>query len=106
MKYRVRLTARAERDVDEALAWLCEQGAGSAARRWHQRILAAVGKLERQPERCPLAAESEDLGIELRELIFGRRQGVYRVLFIIERRTVCILHIRHSARDVLRPDEL
>ena len=98
MKYRVRLTAKAERDVDEVLAWLCRQGAASAAYRWHQRLLAAVDTLERQPERCPFAAEAEELGVELRELLFGRRNAVYRILFIVEQHTVYILHIRHSAR--------
>jgi plasmid stabilization system protein ParE len=106
MKRRVRLSARAERDIDETLAWLCRQGADSAASRWHERLLAAVATLEREPERCPIAPESEELGIELRELLFGRRQGIYRILFIIEQRTVTVVHIRHAARDALRPDDL
>ncbi len=106
MKYRAQLSAKAERDVDDVLAWLCQQGAIAAARRWYEGLLAAVGSLERQPERCPLAPEAEELGIELRELLFGRRRGVYRILFIVEQRTVNILHIRPSARDVLRPDDL
>ncbi len=106
MKYRVLLSARAERDVDEALAWLCQQGAVAAARRWHERLLAAIGTLQRQPQRFPLAPEAEELGIGLRELLFGRRQGAHRILFLVEQRTVHILHIRHSARDMLRPGDL
>ncbi len=77
MKYRVRLTARAERDVDGILDWLCTQGVVSAAHGWHQRLLAAVDTLERHPERCLFAAEAEELGVELRELLFGRRKPVY-----------------------------
>jgi len=106
MKRRVRLSGRAERDIDETLSWLCRQGAVSAANRWHERLLTAVATLEREPERCPIALESEELGIELRELLFGRRQGVYRILFVIEQRAVTVVHIRHAARDALRPDDL
>lgn len=106
MKFRVELSARAERDVDGALAWLVRQGAVSAASRWHERLLAAVATLEREPQRCPVAPEAEEIGIELRELLFGRRQGVYRILFVIEQRTVSVVHIRHAARDVLRPEDL
>jgi len=105
-KYRVRLSAKADRDVDETLAWLRQQGAAAAASRWYERLLAAVGTLERHPQRCPLAPEAEELGIELRELLFGRRRGVHRILFIVEQRTVYVLHIRNSARDVLRPSDL
>ena len=70
----------------------------SAAARWHRRLLAAVGTLKREPQRCPIAPEAEEIGIELRELLFGKRRGVYRIFFIIAQRTVDILHIRHSAQ--------
>ncbi len=82
------------------------QGAVSAASHWHERLLAAVATLAREPQRCPIAPEAEELEIELRELLFGRRRGVYRILFIIEQRTVIVVPIRHSARDALRPEDL
>jgi plasmid stabilization system protein ParE len=106
MKYRVQLSARAEQDVDDVLAWLCQQGARSVARRWYEQLLTAVGTLQHEPRRCPLAPEAEDLALDLRERLFGRRQGVYRILFVVEKRTVHVLHIRHSARDMLGPDDL
>ena len=106
MKYRVQLSERAEQDIDEVLAWLCRRGAEIAASRWHERLLAAVATLERESRRCPIAPKAEEFGIELHELLFGRRQGVYRVLFIIEQRTVTVVHIHQGARDVLRPEDL
>lgn len=57
-----------------------------------------ISTLEMHPKRCPVAPESADLGLEIRELLFGKRQGVYRILFRIERRTVLILRIWHAAR--------
>ena len=92
--------------MDESLAWLCQQGSVAAARHWHERLLAAIGTLQRQPQRFPLAPEAEELGIALREMLFGRGRGVRRILFIVEERTVHILHIRPSARDVLTPGDL
>jgi hypothetical protein len=34
--------------------------------------------------RLTAKAESEDLGVEIRELLFGKRRGVYRILFRID----------------------
>jgi hypothetical protein len=52
------------------------------------------------------ALESQDLGIEIRELLFGKRRGRYRLLFQIRGRTVDILRIWHSARDTVARDDL
>jgi len=48
----------------------------------------AIAALADMPERCPVADESEQLGITLRQLLYGRRRGVYRLLFSIEGETV------------------
>ena len=61
---------------------------------------------ETHPDRCRIAAESEDLGVEIRELLFGRRHGVYRILFLLEGSTVHILRIWHAARDRVSPEDL
>ena len=51
------------------------------------------------PERCPVAEdESDQLGITLRQLLYGRRRGVYRILFSIEGETVTLHYVRHSAQ--------
>jgi plasmid stabilization system protein ParE len=80
MKYQVRLSARAERDVDQVLRWFHGQRATVAGGRWYANLMAKIETLEKQPERCRLADESTDLEIELRELLFGRRRGTYRIL--------------------------
>jgi plasmid stabilization system protein ParE len=61
--------------------------------------MARIDTLEAHPDKCSLAAEAEELGIELRELLVGRRHGAYRILFVISAQTVNILHVRHGARD-------
>jgi plasmid stabilization system protein ParE len=105
MAYRVLVTARAQGDIAEAVAFLMQRSA-QAASRWHAAVLEAVKTLEDQPERCPRAEEADVLGIDLREHLFGKRRGVYRILFTIDGNTVNVLHIRHAARDWLAPGDL
>ena len=106
MKYQVRLTAKAEQDVASVLQWLQEQSAEAAGGRWFAQLMARVATLETHPDRCGLAAESADLGLEVRQLVFGRRRGRHRLLFQIQDRTVFILRVWHSARDAVSRDDL
>jgi plasmid stabilization system protein ParE len=106
VKYRVRLTAKAEADVDGVLRWFQEQQATVAGGRWFSRLMAKIDTLETHPERCGIADESEDLGVEIHELLFGKRHGVYRILFQIEGQTVQILRVWHGARDRVSPEDL
>jgi hypothetical protein len=56
------------------------------------------------PERHPIAEEeSEQFGITLRQMLYGRRRGVYRILFSVKEDTVTLHHIRHSARGRIEP---
>ena len=65
-----------------------------------------MATLEQSPDRCPLADEAGDFGLDLRELLYGRRRGVYRILFTIDGQTVTIHRIRHAAQDRLSPDDV
>jgi plasmid stabilization system protein ParE len=106
VKYQVRLSDKAYRDIEQILAWFFDQRAMSAGRRWERDFRSRIRKLSRNPHRCPLAPESESLAMPVREVHFGRRPGVYRVFFEIKEREVVILHIRHSARDFVSRDDL
>ncbi len=105
MAYSVHITARALREIDEALAWLSKRSV-AAARRWHDKLLATVRSLESNPARCGLAPESEWYPGELRQLLHGRKGGVYRILFEIRGNIVYVLRVRHSAQALLEPHEL
>ncbi len=105
MAHSVHITARALREIDEALAWLAERSV-AAARRWHAQLIEAVRSLENNPARCGLAPESERYPGEIRQLLHGKRRGVYRILFEIRDNTVYILRVRHSAQELLNPEEL
>jgi plasmid stabilization system protein ParE len=108
MTYQIVLTDRAARDLDKAYRW-CTERAPEAATRWYNGFLDALNSLVNNPERCPVAAESRKLSIEVHQLLYGRRRG-YRVLFLVREQTVVVLRIRHTARreanleDLLQPE--
>ena len=106
MKYHVRLTAKAEADVESVLRWFHEERATAAGERWLRRLMAKIDTLQSHPQRGSVAAESEDVGFEIREFLFGRRRSAYRISFLIEEQKVHILRVWHGARDRLSPDDL
>jgi plasmid stabilization system protein ParE len=104
MAHVVRISARALWEIDERLGWLITRSP-SAAARWHAQLMEAIRSLQDNPERCGLAPESEWYPGELRQLLHGKRKAVYRILFEIRSDAVYILRVRHSAQDLLGPEE-
>lgn len=104
MRYRVEIAASAKADIREAARWLTEQASPAVATRWLAGLYKAMSTLERQPGRCPVAAESHKFPVELRELLYGRsKTGKHRIIFTIGTDVVHILYVRHTARDELEP---
>ena len=100
-KYHVEITATAEAELREAYLWIRED-APERAVRWRKGLLKQIERLETLPERCPFAPENAFFAEEIRQLLYGRRSGVYRILFTIDEDIVFVLHIRHRARQVLK----
>jgi plasmid stabilization system protein ParE len=96
---------RAMADIRAATLWRSRRSPSNAAR-WHAGVLNAIRALANNPDRCPLADEAADLGVDLRQLLYGRRPHVYRILFTIDGQTVNVLRDRHAAQDRLAPDDL
>jgi len=82
MTYRVEVTDQAEAEAEEAYLWILER-APEAAARWWNGLEEAILSLEEMPARCPLAPENDELEEEIRELLYGKRQHRYRILFTI-----------------------
>ena len=80
MRYEVILSASALRDIDEALGWFDKQHVLQAKQQWHDSLWEKILSLEAEPEQWPLAIEAADLGIELRELIVGRRRQIPTII--------------------------
>lgn len=105
MKYRVIMQPLAKRELAVQYEFISRQSPRDADR-WFNRFLLAIEGLSTFPERCSMARESTIAGCEVRQLLFGKGQGVRRALFVIQESTVRVLCIRHAARGEATVDEL
>lgn len=96
-KYHVVLSDEAELDIDGVFGWFAQEGALDAGTRWMQHLFDAIATLEQFPTRCPII--SSHVHGPMYQLVFGKRRGQYLIHFIIEHKTVFIVHIRHAAQD-------
>lgn len=95
MAYLVNITLRAERDL-ELLYGDINAASSGVARKWYEGLKKQILSLEERPKRCPVTPEKKTV----RHLLYGRRHGVYRVIYrVLERQKVVeVLHVRHGAR--------
>jgi plasmid stabilization system protein ParE len=105
MAYHVVFRPRAQADIAAAVASLARSDPRAAAR-WRTGLFQTVQKLEHSLALYALADEAPDLGLELRELPYGRRGGTYRILFRIVGQTVSVYRVRHAAQDRLKPGDV
>ena len=90
-KYLVIFHPNAETDISSAYQWGRQVWGDKQAIAWAQELQRVIKlRLTSQPLSCPLAPESDDLGIAVRQLIVQR----YQVLFVVEKQAVTILHVR------------
>jgi plasmid stabilization system protein ParE len=112
MAYRVKISRSAKADAEDAYEWKKEQYSEAHASRWFNGLVDAVNSLAEFPGRCPLAPESEELGIELRQLLYGKRSAAYRIVFGIVQdansgdELVRVYCIWNSARDKIKVSDL
>jgi plasmid stabilization system protein ParE len=93
------------RDLDEASGWIAARSP-EAAERWLNAIESEIHSLAHFPERCPLARENGQFPYELRQLVFGRKHGRYRIIFTLRVGTVHVLHVRHGAKPLMTSKEI
>jgi len=97
MPFRVDISPSALQDAEDAYLWI-KKRAPMRAGAWYEGLLEAIYGLERMPARCPIAAESEDLGLTIRPLLYGRKA---RIDFIVE-----IVVVGHGDGSLSRVQEL
>jgi len=94
----VHITGPAAAEVDAAAAWIHARNP-DAAQRWYWGLLAAIEDLGVFPERCPVArSESRHFGVMIRQLVYGKGVGRYRILYTVTDDLVVVLHVRHGRR--------
>ncbi len=111
MTYRVDLSSTARAEADAAFLRFSQFAATpERAQEWYQGLVKAIASLREMPRRCLLARENEFFSQEIRQLLYGRGQSQYRILFTIlddqPIPTVRVLHIRNALQDTLgKPEE-
>jgi plasmid stabilization system protein ParE len=89
------LTRRALRDLDGIYEYI-QAATSLRAAVWFDGLEKAIMALERHPRRASVAPEDKTV----RNLLYGKKPHVYRILYEIDKRgqAITILHIRHGAR--------
>jgi plasmid stabilization system protein ParE len=110
MAYRIELTSRAESDAYQAYEYI-RHYAPERAEKWLRGLFEAIFTLDEMPRRCTIVPESEEIGREIRQLLYGKRTGIYRIVFDVQENAVDgplvrVLRIWHGARDTLHSEDL
>ena len=96
MANRVELTARAGRNL-RRIYQIIDAVDYRQVRAWFDGLEAAVFSLDENPARGSPTLEDANL----RQLLYGNRRNVYRIIYVINERPrlVTVLHIRHGSRQ-------
>lgn len=108
MRFRVRFTVNAETSLQKYFRRAFAE-APQTAIRWLERIQNAIESLANFPRRCVRAPENGLRGLaarEIRQLIFGKARGAFRILFEIADDEVRILLIRRGSQKRATAKEL
>jgi toxin ParE1/3/4 len=107
MTYRVEFADRASRDL-EILYKEKNAAESHAAARWYNGLEEAVYGLASFPLRCPVAPEARKTKRKLRQLLYGKKPHVYRVIYEIEeqRQIVWVVHIATAKRRKIKASDL
>ncbi|MEZ5944428.1 MAG: type II toxin-antitoxin system RelE/ParE family toxin [Planctomycetaceae bacterium] len=108
MTFKVSIAQSARNQAAAISRWYHQQSSSlEVARQWIQVFRETASSLTNNPERHPLARESDDFSYELREVHFGSgRKKTHRLLFRIDGNNVLVMSVRHFAQDDISADDL
>lgn len=92
-KYRVEISATAERDIDAIYDFIATDKR-VAAGKWFKQLESFLKSLEIFPERHEIIPEATELGVRYRHFIFGAYRAIYR----IQDDRVLVLRVVHGSR--------
>ncbi len=103
MAYLVRLTDRALRDLEYIYEQIHAE-AVKTAYTWFNGLTDAAYSLEAYPDRGSHTPENR----KLRQLLYGKKPHVYRIIYQVDHRNkaINVLHIRHGAMKPFRSEEI
>jgi len=109
MTYRIDFSSVAKAEADAAFLSFSKFTTFNRAQEWYQGLIKAISSLQEMPYRCTLARENAFFSQEIRQLLYGRGQHTYRILFTVLADqpipTVRILHIRNAAQRTIGEPE-
>jgi plasmid stabilization system protein ParE len=105
MSLRLEYTLNAQTEIEDSYLWIKER-APMAAEKWRDELIGKIQGLAENPRRHPLAPESGKFPWDIRQLLFRKRRGQFRVFYTIDKKRVVILAVRRSARKPLEEGDL
>lgn len=105
MSHQVAIDAGALADMKRTYTFLAREVSRVSAEKWYRGVLGRVASLENDPEKWPLAEEADELGFDLRMILYRRYRHVHRILFRVEGDQVHVLRVRHAAQDSLTAED-
>ena len=100
MPFQVIITPSAKADIFEINAWLLENHS-DLAEKWLFGLSEAIISLSKLPQRCPISPETEAFDVIVRQLLYGKRPIVYRILYSVQDEKVYILRVRSTKQQSL-----
>ena len=85
--------------------------ASASAARWLTGLFTAIQTLANMPACCPVIPEADEIGSPLRHLLYGKRTGIYRIIFDIQEDSeegprVRVLRIWHGVRAAITAEDI
>ncbi len=96
-KFRVLIAPKAAQDIRTAFDLLMDENPRYAVQ-WRNGLRQAITKLSTLPFKNPVAPESAEFDIEIRQLLYGKSTP-WRIFYSVDEQQVSVLHIRHGRQD-------
>jgi plasmid stabilization system protein ParE len=104
---RVVVSPQALRDLTAQFDWWREHRSPQQAARWLDAALERIEQVGSSPDAHPRSQEADELGVELRDCLFGlSRRVTHRAVFQIRANTVFVITVRSVSQGPLTADDL
>ena len=101
LAYQIKILPSAIQDAKNCYEFLAVSSP-EKARKWIDSLMDAFTSLEVMPRRCPIARETDFIGLEIRCLVYRKH---YRILYSVDDSIVLIYHIRHTSQEFMSAED-
>ncbi|MFT7668753.1 MAG: plasmid stabilization system protein ParE [Planctomycetota bacterium] len=97
MAFRVVITPEAQTAIDRDLERIHFRSSFGVAQAWYLGLIKAIASLSEMPERCSVIPEQRFFSVELRQLLYGRKPHMRRIIFSVVGEKVFIVRYQHGS---------